>query len=136
VAAARPFTLIGAVLYSRPVFQEHGETIKPRSRPPEKDSPPPPEKRSAPPPAPGQVVAVAEDKDNVADREEAKFKKQFGEMLKNEGLLILRVTRKPDRVMAEATLTDLKPTVARLTDFSLMMFQVKPGKAPQPRQQS
>jgi len=131
VAAARPFTLIGAALFSRPVSSGVREEVfptKPRSSPPAKDSPPPRERRSAVPPEPGRVFAVAEDKE-VADREEAKFKKQFGEMLKDEGLLILRVTRKPDRAMAEMTLTDLKPTVARLTDFGLKTrLQAEPGR--------
>ena len=65
----------------------------------------------------------------MADREEAKFKKQFGEMLKDEGLAIFRIVRKPGRVMAEMTLTDLKPTVARLTDFGLKTWRLEgPGR--------
>src|SRR5205814_6821293 len=71
VAAVRPFTLIGAALYSRPVFSGSSSSSKPQSSPPGKDSPPPPprQKRSAAPLEPGRVFAVAEDKD-VADREE------------------------------------------------------------------
>jgi hypothetical protein len=134
VVAARPFTLIGAGLYPRPVYQG-GSSIKQRSSPP-KDTRPPPEKRSIIPPAPGQVLAVVEDKEDVADREEAKFKQQFGEALKKEGLLIMRVTRKPGRVLAEMTLTDLKPTVARLTDFGLKAWLSEQRKATRPRVES
>jgi hypothetical protein len=135
VAAARPFTLIGAALYSRPVYSGSSSAPRPRSSPAEKDAPPPPEKRSAVPPQRGQVFVVAEDK-QAADPAEATFKKQLGETLKNEGLLILRVVRKPDRMMAEMQMTDLKPTVARLTDFGLMMWQHQPSKAPQPREEA
>ena len=48
-------------------------------------------------------------------------------------LLILRVTRKPDRVMAEVRMTDLKPTVARLTDFGLKTWLSERSKAEKSR---
>ncbi|HKB35245.1 MAG TPA: hypothetical protein VKD72_02260, partial [Gemmataceae bacterium] len=70
-----------------------------------------------PPPKPG-VVAVQEKADEP-DREEAKFKKEFAELMKDEGLLVFRITRKPDRILEEMTLTGLKPMVGRLTDYAL-----------------
>src|SRR5262249_4726177 len=106
---------------------------KPPSSPPEKDSPPP-EKRLSAPAGPGRAVVVGEDRRDTADHAEAQIKKQFGEILKDEGLAILRIVRKPDRVMAEIQLTDLKPTVARLTDFGLKMWlQESGGAAAKPR---
>src|SRR5262249_53544179 len=74
-------------------------------------------KPTAPPPRPG-FVAVQE-KADAPDREAARFKKEFAELMKDEGLLVFRVTRKPDRILEEARLTGLKPMVGRLTDYAL-----------------
>jgi hypothetical protein len=115
VAVARPFTLIGGALFRPSHFEER--RILPDKAPP---PPPPPEKPTASPPKPA-VVAVQE-KADAQDKEEAKFKKEFAELMKDEGLLVFRITRKPDRILEEMTLTGLKPTVGRLTDYGLKQW--------------
>jgi len=128
VAVARPFTLISAVLLASSGGSASYERRQPegRSTPPERNSPPRREKDSVPPPregdSPAEAKAVQPARPGapaIADRGEEQVKKQLGEILKEEGLLIFRITRKPDRMMAEMTLTDLKPTVRRLVDFGL-----------------
>lgn len=111
LAAVRPFSLLAGLSVvgwsqSR-TFDRVGPDVKPL--------PPPPKRRQAAP-----------------VREEDPLKKEMSKLLAKEGLLIVRVTRQPDRILAEVTLTDLKPMVARLTDFLLIRYfaEAAPAKAP------
>ena len=71
------------------------------------------------------------------------MKKELINLLKKEGLLVIRSTRKEDRFVSEMLLTDLKPFVGELTDFGLKQWLTahekqrafeKPGGRPLPRE--
>ena len=124
LAVARPFTL----LMSLAVRQETRSA-------PAREAPQPlpgPGKRPAPPQA-RAVVPRGAAQFQQPRTEEDQVKKEMAKLLEKEGLLIIRVTRKPDRILAETMLTDLKPIVGRLVDFVLLYYlKSSPPAAPQP----
>jgi hypothetical protein len=132
LAVARPFTLLMGLTV---VGHSTNRTFKQAVPPDRKPAIPPPGVRK--PPALPQARALAPQDDRTRARqkglEEDRMKKELAKLLEKEGLLIIRVTRKRDRIRSEAILTDLKPMVGRLVDYALQYFLSESPKAvPQP----
>src|SRR5262249_40778025 len=129
LAVARPFTLMASLTMvggGSAEFRKDEPQRRPRGAPPPPGGPAP---ALAPAPAaqPPRVTRVPR------GAEDERVRKEVARLLEGEGLLVLRVTRHPDRVLAEATLTDLQRVVPRLADFALMRFAASHSKAPAPR---
>lgn len=134
LAVARPFTLgVGGIIMSRGKATASG-AVQPRVTPgrsvpdkpaPPKDTRPAPDK-PLPPARPGKAAAAPPDKLTAPDPREDPGLKELARLLNKEGLLVVRVTRKPDHILEEITLGGLKPMVANLTDFALKQFLPPP----------
>ncbi len=128
VGVMKPFALIMSALMVDHVHEMRKSETKPAVRPERKDAAPPPAaEKPAPPPEPVPVKA---------DPQSERLQKEMGRLLEDEGLMTMRLTRRPERVRFEAEWPGLKPVVARLTDFYFEQLlkerrEARPDRPPQ-----
>lgn len=77
---------------------------------------------------------LQEDKPKIIETVEKPFEmpKEFKALLDKEELLVIRVSRKDDRILEEWTLPGLKPLVGGMVQFALEMSLQHRAKAPPP----
>jgi hypothetical protein len=122
VGVAKPVSLVaGLVVRVRPREGPRPgiESEPPRPVPPDRKPP-------APPAVPKRRAALAEP--GTPDGRGERVPKELADLIAQQGLLVMHVTRGQDRILEEITLTDLKPMVGKLTDLALQWF--RPGEAP------